>query len=247
MTRHTLRFVATSSVLAVVTGLLGFWGVGALSPANTETKACDATKDAFCVSPLVSQKLETLESIQLPKIATPTWLGGQTATPATREVSYTIATKGSVRADFDEFKRQVSETLNSPLGWSRLGVKFTQVESGGDFHVWLTESSQVPSFSPTGCDTIVSCTVGANVIINETRWLNGSDSWNGAGGSLRDYRSMVVNHETGHWLGHGHEYCSGAGQPAPVMQQQTINMQGCKPNPWPLANEMYAPTLGIRS
>lgn len=246
MTRQKVLLFAAGSLLALAAGVLGIWGVKALSP--TESKTCDTTKDAFCVSPLVSQKLETLESIQLPKIATPTWLGTQAApAPAAREVTYTIATKGNVRADFEEFKTQVNETLNSPLGWSRLGVKFTRVDSGGDFHVWLTESSQVPSFSATGCDTVVSCTVGANVIINETRWVNGSDSWNGAGGSLRDYRHMVVNHETGHWLGHGHEYCSGAGQPAPVMQQQTINMQGCKPNPWPLANEMYAPTLGIRS
>lgn len=230
-------------MVAAIVGVLGVWSVRA----ETQPKVCDATRDAFCVSPQVTQKLETLESIQLPKIATPTWLGGQTTTPITREVTYTIATKGNVQADFNEFKAQVNETLNSPLGWSRLGVKFTAVESGGDFHVWLTESSQVPSFSATGCDTVVSCTVGSNVIINETRWVNGSDSWNGAGGSLRDYRSMVVNHETGHWLGHGHEYCSGAGQPAPVMQQQTINMQGCIPNPWPLASEMYAPTLGIRS
>lgn len=243
MTQHKVLLLAAGSVLAVAVGILGVWGV----KAATTPAACDATKDAFCVSPAVSQKLETLESLQLPKIATPTWLGSQEPTPAAREVTYTIATKGNVRADFDEFKSQVNETLNSPLGWSRLGVKFTRVDTGGEFHVWLTESAQVPSFSATGCDTVVSCTVGSNVIINETRWLNGSDSWNSAGGSLRDYRHMVVNHETGHWLGHGHEYCSSAGQPAPVMQQQTINMQGCAPNPWPLANEMYAPTLGIRS
>lgn len=245
MTRQKVLLFAAGLLLAMATGFTGVWVAEAHE--SSQSKTCDTAKDAFCMSPLVSQKLETLESIQLPKIATPAWLSGQAAAPTTREVTYTIATKGNVRADFTEFKRQVDETLNSPLGWSRLGVRFTAVESGGNFHIWLTESSQVPSFSPTGCDTIVSCTVGSNVIINETRWVNGSDAWNGAGGSLRDYRSMVVNHETGHWLGHGHEHCSGAGQPAPVMQQQTINMEGCTPNPWPLANEMYAPTLGIRS
>ncbi len=169
------------------------------------------------------------------------------AQPVTRTVTYVVATKGTIKADVNEFVSQVAETLNSPLGWSRLGVRFDRVDSGGQFTVWLTEASQVPSFSPTGCDAIVSCTVGDNVIINETRWLNGSDAWNAAGGSLRDYRHMVLNHETGHWLGHGHEYCSGAGQVAPVMQQQTINMQGCKPNAWPLSSEMYSPKLGIRS
>ena len=37
---------------------------------------------------------------------------------------------------------------------------------------------------------------------------------------------MVINHETGHWLGLGHSFCSGPGQLAPVMQQQSIDVTG---------------------
>lgn len=242
--RRSLHMV--SAITGICMGMLGVMSVNAVAPVEA-SKTCDPSKDAFCYAPHVNEQLDRLEAVQMPKVATPAWLGEQSAPPAAREVTYTVATKGSVTADFDEFTSQVNETLNSPLGWSRLGVRFTRVESGGQFTVWLSEASQVPSFSPSGCDAIVSCTVGNNVIINETRWQNGSDAWNGAGGSLRNYRHMVLNHETGHWLGHGHEYCSGAGQDAPVMQQQTINMQGCKPNPWPLQSEVYAPKLGIRS
>lgn len=216
---------------------------------STTVAACRST-DAFCFTPQLQTAPSRLEAVNVPKIATPAWLsaqGAQSQAAAAREVTYMAATKGTVTASFDEFVTQVNQTLNSPEGWSRLGIRFVRVESGGQFTVWLSEASQVPSFSPSGCDAIVSCTVGNNVIINETRWLNGSDAWNGAGGSLRNYRHMVVNHETGHWLGHGHEYCSGAGQPASVMQQQTIDMQGCAPNPWPLSHELYAPKLGIRS
>ncbi len=216
---------------------------------STTVAACRST-DAFCFTPQLQTAPSRLEAVNVPKIATPAWLsaqGAQTQSDAAREVTYTIASKGNITASLDEFAAQVNQTLNSPEGWSRLGLRFVRVETGGQFTVWLSESSQVPSFSPSGCDAIVSCTVGNNVIINETRWINGADSWNAAGGSLRNYRHMVVNHETGHWLGHGHEYCSGPGQPAPVMQQQTIDMQGCAPNPWPLSNELYAPKLGIRS
>jgi len=217
--------------------------------AEKPTATCTSS-DPFCYRGQFDDTFEELESVALPKIATPAWMVAQQApppAPAATAVNYMIATRGTVTADVNEFSAQVNETLNSPNGWSRLGVVFQRVESGGRFTVWLSEASQVPSFSPSGCDAIVSCTVGNNVIINETRWLNGSDAWNGAGGSLRDYRHMVVNHETGHWLGHGHRYCSGAGQPASVMQQQTIDMQGCAPNPWPLSPEMYSPKLGIRS
>ena len=228
-------------------------GVGVASmvrgASSTTVAACRST-DAFCFTPQLQTAPSRLEAVNVPKIATPAWLsaqGGQAQSNNAREVTYVVATKGNVTASFDEFATQVNQTLNSPEGWSRLGIRFVRVESGGQFTVWLSEASQVPSFSPSGCDAIVSCMVGNNVIINETRWVNGSDAWNAAGGSLRNYRHMVVNHETGHWLGHGHEYCSGPGQPASVMQQQTIDMQGCAPNAWPLQHELYAPKLGIRS
>lgn len=221
--------------------------IGVRAAENPSTSC--ANSEAFCYEGHFDDTFEELQSVAVPKIATPAWLVAQQAPPAPSAtvVNYMVATRGTVTANVGEFTAQVNETLNSPNGWSRLGVVFRQVESGGRFTVWLSEASQVPSFSPSGCDAIVSCTVGNNVIINETRWLNGSDAWNGAGGSLRGYRHMVVNHETGHWLGHGHRYCSGAGQVAPVMQQQTIDMQGCTPNPWPQSQEMYSPKLGIRS
>jgi len=70
--------------------------------------------------------------------------------------------------------------------------------------------------------------------------LHATTTWTANNRSLRDYRHLVVNHETGHWLGFGHAYCGGPGQLAPVMQQQSISLQGCKPNPWPLASERQA-------
>ena len=75
------------------------------------------------------------------------------------------------------------------------------------------------------------------MIINETRWRTGSPAFPG---TLQDYRHMVVNHETGHWPGRPHAYCPGPGRPAPVMQQQSKGMQGCRVNPWPLPSEVSA-------
>lgn len=241
-----LHYAGTYLIAMVLAGAVLVGVTRAATPVQT---VC-STKDAFCFTPQLTEAPSRLDAVTVPKIATPAWLaaqGAQSQTDSAVQVTYVIASKGSVTADMDEFASQVNQTLNSPLGWSRLGIRFVRVESGGQFTAWLSESSQVPSFSPSGCDAVVSCTVGNNIIINETRWMNGSDAWNAAGGSLRDYRHMVVNHEAGHWLGHGHEYCSGAGQPAPVMQQQTIDMQGCAPNPWPQQHELYAPKLGIRS
>jgi hypothetical protein len=60
------------------------------------------------------------------------------------------------------------------------------------------------------------------------------------GDFILDNLNDTVIHETGHWLGRPHAFCSGPGNLAPVMQQQSKGMQGCRPNAWPLAREIRA-------
>lgn len=148
-----------------------------------------------------------------------------------------------ITANLAEFKQQASQTYNDSRGWSRLGISFSEVATGGSFTLVLAEASRLDSYA--GCSSDYSCRVGRLVIINQDRWLGATPSWNNAGGSLRDYRHMVINHETGHWLGHGHQACGGAGQPAPVMQQQSIDLAGCKFNAWPTVDELWSTQLGI--
>lgn len=68
--------------------------------------------------------------------------------------------------------------------------------------------------------------MGNNVIINDDRWNSGTDVWMSGGGDLARYRTMVINHEVGHRLGHidNEMTCArgGAGQAAPLMQEQSI-------------------------
>lgn len=208
---------------------------------------CKVESSAWCVAPRVSPSVEILSGATVPKLATPAWMAPPAAPASPRVVSYSVSTRGTITSDLGEFKSVVNATLNDSRGWTRLGVSFAEVESGGEFTVFLSEASQMTTFSANGCDTTYSCNVGRAVIINQDRWVGGTPSWNGAGGDLVSYRQMVINHETGHWLGHGHRYCAGAGQYAPVMQQQSMDMQGCSPNAWPQSAELYSPTLGIRS
>lgn len=158
-------------------------------------------------------------------------------------VTYSVTTRGSVGASLSNFKRQAQETYDDARGWRAMGVRFKRVSSGGDFTLVLSQASKVPSFS-SGCSSTYSCRVGRFVVINETRWQNATPTWNAKRGSLRDYRHMVVNHETGHWFGRGHVGCGGTGQLAPVMQQQSKGLSGCKINPWPKKNELHAPRYG---
>ncbi len=200
---------------------------------------------------------ETLASVKLPAIEQPDWLAKQLAAEASAAsagarrapgagaaVTYSVTTRGAVYANLAEFKQQANQTLNDARGWSRMNVNFQEVPIGGRFTLVLAEAGQLPTFS-SGCSSLYSCRAGNFVIINQDRWMGATPSWNGAGGSLRDYRHMVVNHEVGHWLGHGHQNCGGSGQSAPVMQQQSIDLQGCSFNPWPLASELRSGQLGI--
>lgn len=230
--------------LFVAIGVLLCVSVGVAAQESPQP-ACDVSKSAWCVAPKLQQELDVVGGATVPKLATPAWLAPQPS--VSRVVEYSVTTRGSIRADMDEFRSFVSATLNDSRGWTRLGVSFREVESGGSFVVYMSEASQMTSFSELGCDATYSCNVGNAVIINQDRWFSPTPSWTNAGGDLSSYRQMVMNHETGHWLGHGHRFCSGAGQPAPVMQQQSMDMQGCAPNSWPLSGEMYSPTLGIRS
>ena len=102
-------------------------------------------------------------------------------------------------------------------------------------------ANRVESYAPAVCSSKWSCRVGNYVIINQDRWKYASPAWNDAGGTLREYRHMVVNHESGHWLGWRHRDCTGAGDKAPVMQQQSIRLSGCTFNPWPLKSELKVP------
>jgi Protein of unknown function (DUF3152) len=156
--------------------------------------------------------------------------------PVRRRVTYDVTTRGRITTSLATFKRQAQETYADARGWRAGGIAFRRVARGGDFTLVLAAASTLPSFG-AGCSTFWSCRVGRFVIINQDRWKFASPAWNQARAGLRDYRHLVVNHETGHWLGHGHRGCPAPGRPAPVMMQQSKGLDGCRFNPWPTAAE----------
>lgn len=155
---------------------------------------------------------------------------------------YCVQTNSVSDAMLQHFSQKIASTLADARGWGLNGqIKFVHVQNGCNFTLVLAAASTLPSYSSV-CTVYYSCRVGSNVIINADRWNGASDSWNQAGGSLDNYQSMVINHEVGHWLGfYDNQWvCQGPGQPAPLMQQQSINLRGCAFNPWPTPVELQA-------
>ncbi len=156
-----------------------------------------------------------------------------------RTVRYAVETRGRITADLAMFRRQAHATLNDPRGWRAAGVAFEEGPSS-TMTLVLAEASRVPDFA-SACSAQWSCRVGRYVVINQTRWLEASAPWRRRGGTVRDYRHLVVNHETGHWLGHGHRSCPAPGALAFAMMQQSIELGGCRINPWPRPAEWSVP------
>lgn len=131
----------------------------------------------------------------------------------------------------------VESTLSDPRGWAA-GEQHRLVRVGhsADLRIVLASPETADKLcAPLDTQGRLSCRNGADVVINAWRWRHGAD---GYAGRLIDYRRYVVNHETGHALGYPHASCPGAKQPAPVMVQQTLGLDGCKPNPWPAAVDL---------
>ena len=170
----------------------------------------------------------------------------QTATESGNELityTYCVASKGEV-GDLTEFSDTVFSTLNDPRGWPRAGAVFQEADgtdpNACSMTLTLAAADQMTSFS-TECSDEYSCRVGNDVIINVDRWNNATEGWLNAGGTVSRYRTMVINHEVGHRLGHldNELTCSAVNQPAPLMQQQSMDLLGCTPNEWPLDEELW--------
>jgi hypothetical protein len=171
----------------------------------------------------------------------------EAAADVQRTFTYEVHTRGAVHTDREEFAVTVRRILSDGRGWSLGGsVRFRRVASGGDLIVELASPSAIEAAHPV-CDPDLSCRVGNRVLLHDGNWRRATAAWREAGGSLDDYRRYVLHHEIGHWWGFGHVGCAGPGAPAPIMLQQSISLQGCRPNAWPVEVERrrLASQLGV--
>ncbi|MFD4318001.1 DUF3152 domain-containing protein [Streptomyces sp. NPDC058548] len=157
-------------------------------------------------------------------------------------VRYRIDVEEGLGLDQNLFATTVFKTLNDRRSWAGNGeMTFERISSGepqfvitlaspGTTGVWCEKSGLDTTVDNVSCDSAQT----DRVMINAFRWAQGSETFGPK--AMFAYRQMLINHEVGHRLGHGHVMCGTPGALAPVMQQQTksLNIDGikCRPNPW---------------
>lgn len=170
--------------------------------------------------------------------------GHQAAPGRGKVLRFRVDVEKGLPLDAGLFAQTVFKTLNDRRSWGHGGtMTFERVSSGpADIVVTLASPGTTAKWcEKSGLDTTVdnvSCDAASTprTMINAYRWAQGADTFGPQ--RMHEYRQMLINHEVGHRLGHGHVGCPKAGAPAPVMMQQTkyLSLDGgptCKPNAWP--------------
>lgn len=174
-----------------------------------------------------------------------TGAGSLSVVDGTSEVSgpgpvkrYIVEVEDGIEVDGDGFASAVESTLADPRSWGNGGrmsfqrVGATEAEAGAfEFKVSLVSAGHMEKYCPgVGTAGYTSCRYADRAVINLARWATAVPDYQG---DIATYRLYVINHEVGHVLGNGHRPCPGPGQTAPVMQQQTLGLDGCVKNAWP--------------
>ena len=249
----SLAFVAAALLSS---GYLVLFPPGALAPDPSPTMTTVATPPATAARPTPSSTPEpepTTPPLALPGDFPTDGPGefryargtGDEIGSAGRLVRFRVAVETNIDEDPDEVARFVEATLGDRRGWTAGGgVRFQRVpgDAAHELTVHLVTSGTAARMcGRVGMDIIgvglpeggVSCHFNGQVVLNLSRWRMSVPEYVAAGVPLEQYRQMLVNHEVGHGIGYGHDYCPGPGELAPVMQQQSISLDGCRPNPWP--------------
>ena len=147
---------------------------------------------------------------------------------------YVLRAENGTDVDAAAAASTVESVLNDDRGWRTAEeVSFEQVSDpdSADFVLSIATPPTADALcAPLETASMWNCRSGENVVLNSDRWTYGSPTFS----SLDAYHIYVINHEVGHFLGHEHEYCAGAGLKAPTMAQQSRTRDGgCTENGWP--------------
>jgi hypothetical protein len=137
-------------------------------------------------------------------------------------VAYSYCVTGEARQLAD----QAGQALAQPAGWTMGGrVVFTRVDQGCHFTLSLRDTVGLNALNPS-CTKQTTCRVGAQLAMAQAAWQSAPGWWKT---DQPAYRTELINHEVGHWLGFTHADCN---QPdtKPVIGTPSVILNGsCSP------------------
>ena len=198
-------------------------GPRSATPETETAEAADADEDAA-------------ELVRTGTVGEGTWTladGGGKAPEKGVVRTYAVRIEDGLGIDTDEAAREIAENFADERGWQAgSDTVFHRVADPEQAELTISIASP-PTVDelcrPADTGGLWSCRIGPDVALNSDRWLHATTTYD----DLAAYRAYMVNHEVGHFLGHDHVSCPGEDAPAPVMLQQSIDLQGCRANARP--------------
>ncbi|MFC6054514.1 DUF3152 domain-containing protein [Streptomyces pratens] len=206
------------------------------SPSPTPTPPPSSPSPSPSPSPTASRT-----EIDVPPTGSGTFVtaqaSGEKVGSGSRPVRYVVEVETGLDISPSQAANEIAGILAAPRGWTHDPDNAFQLVGAGSPHD-ITIKIATPATADALCwagiqqDTggEYNCEVPGGVVVNLKRWVEGSPTFDGP---IHDYRALIINHEVGHFLGHSHVTCGGAGQLAPVMMQQIKGLHGCVANAWP--------------
>ncbi|THA72808.1 DUF3152 domain-containing protein [Streptomyces sp. A0958] len=252
--RSRIRVLAAVAVTAALAGaavaLAPRWAGGDDAPAATATGPTAAARPTTAARP-TARPTKSSEAttgakpspspsrsrVSIPASGPGTFTVARASGPSGGQNAYRVEVEDGSGVDPDQAAERIADILAAPRGWAHGGTRsFHRVATGqaGLVVRIATAATTDRICGQGGMNTHgeVNCRIGEVVMVNLKRWQTGSPEF---AGPLAEYRALIINHEVGHWLGHGHETCPGKGRPAPAMMQQIYGLKGCVANAWPYA------------
>lgn len=154
--------------------------------------------------------------------------------PERRVRTVRVEVEAGLEIDGAVFAETVMRILNDPRSWGGDGsMSFARTDGDAEIRVVLASPDKVDAMcAPLNTHGDYSCGRYGHAAINHTRWVQGTEEYLQIS-DITTYREYVINHEVGHLLGRPHVQCGGAGERAPIMQQQSIEVAPCTANAWP--------------